>query len=91
VEHGAEIGRIFAERRHLLASIAERFAMLTDEESAGKNRDVISQSVVHMHCTRLAGADRGIEERALGLLLRVCQSLKEAPIASPRALDADHS
>jgi lantibiotic biosynthesis protein len=91
VEHGAEIGRIFAERRHSLASIAERFAMLTDRGSVGKNRDVILQSVVHMHCNRLAGADRGIEERALGLLLRVCQSLKEAPIASPRALDADHS
>ena len=79
LEHGVAIGAIFAERRRSLASVATRLAALVDSGGLGKSLDVLLQSVVHMHCNRLAGADRGLEERALGLLLRVRQSLKEAP------------
>jgi thiopeptide-type bacteriocin biosynthesis protein len=78
----AELVRIFAERRHSLASIAQRLTALEDKRELNQTRDIIFQSVVHMHCNRLAGADRSIEERALGLLLRVHQSLDKAPLPS---------
>ena len=78
----AEIMRIFAERRRSLAPIAQRLTILEDKRELNQTRDIIFQSVIHMHCNRLAGADRGIEERALGLLLRVHQSLDKAPLPS---------
>ena len=46
----------------------------------GKPRATILQSVVHMHCNRLAGSDRSVEERAVGLLLRTRESLRQAPL-----------
>jgi thiopeptide-type bacteriocin biosynthesis protein len=78
----AEIMQIFAERQRSLAPIAERLVILEDKRELNQSRDIIFQSVIHMHCNRLAGADRGIEERALGLLLRVHQSLDKAPLPS---------
>lgn len=84
LEQGAAIVRLFEERRRSLASVAARFAALADNGSLGKPLDVILDSIVHMHCNRLAGAERGVEERALGLLLRVRQSLAKAPIGSSR-------
>lgn len=79
----AEVVRIFGERQRALAPIAQRLAALEDKRELNQTRDVIFQSVIHMHCNRLAGADRSIEERALGLLLRVHQSLDKAPLSSP--------
>ncbi|MDE2365434.1 MAG: lantibiotic dehydratase [Betaproteobacteria bacterium] len=78
----AEIVQIFAERQRSLAPIAKRLDALESRGELNQKRDVILQSVIHMHCNRLAGADRSIEERALGLLLRVHQSLAKAPLAS---------
>lgn len=86
LEQGAAIGRIFAERRRSLASVAKRLATLAESGGLSKPLDVILQSVIHMHCNRLAGADRSLEERALGLLCRVRQSLKEAPLVAPDQL-----
>ena len=74
--------QIFAERQRSLAPIAQRLAILEDKRELNQTRDIIFQSVIHMHCNRLAGADRSIEERALGLLLRVHQSLDKAPLPS---------
>jgi len=82
----AEILQIFAERRRSLASIAQRLTALEDKRELNQTRDIIFQSVIHMHCNRLAGADRSIEERALGLLLRVHQSLDKAPLPSSAKL-----
>jgi thiopeptide-type bacteriocin biosynthesis protein len=79
----AEVVRIFAERRRALAPVAQRLAILEDKRELNQTRDIIFQSVIHMHCNRLAGADRSIEERALGLLLRVHQSLDKAPLSPP--------
>ncbi len=81
----AEIVRIFAERQRSLAPIAKRLGDLEDRGELNQKRDIILQSVVHMHCNRLAGADRSIEDRALGLLLRVYQSLAKAPLSSDTA------
>jgi thiopeptide-type bacteriocin biosynthesis protein len=78
----AEIMQIFAERQRSLSPIAQRLAVLEEKRELNQARDIIFQSVIHMHCNRLAGADRGIEERALGLLLRVHQSLDKAPLPS---------
>jgi thiopeptide-type bacteriocin biosynthesis protein len=78
----AEIMQIFAERQRSLAPIAQRLTVLEEKRELNQSRDIIFQSVIHMHCNRLAGADRGIEERALGLLLRVHQSLDKAPLPS---------
>ena len=77
----AEIVRIFAERQRSLAPVAKRLAELEGGGELNQKRDIILQSVIHMHCNRLAGADRSIEERALGLLLRVHQSLDKAPLS----------
>jgi class I lanthipeptide synthase len=82
LEQGAAFAGIFAERRRSLASVAKRLAALVDGSDLGRPLPTILESVIHMHCNRLAGADRGLEERALGLLLRVGQSLKAAPLAS---------
>ena len=66
IEESVALLGIFAERRRSLASVATRFAALAEGAGLGKPLDVILQSVVHMHCNRLAGGDRDIEERALG-------------------------
>ena len=80
LERGLEIGQIFAERRRSLEPVAKRFAALEDRGELNQTRNVVLQSVIHMHCNRLAGVDRNIEEQSLGLLLRVHQSLKKAPL-----------
>ena len=80
LERGLEIGQIFAERRRSLAPVTRRLATLEDRGELNQGRTIILQSIIHMHCNRLAGADRNVEEQALGLLLRVHQSLKKAPI-----------
>jgi thiopeptide-type bacteriocin biosynthesis protein len=80
LEQGAAFAGVFRERRRSLASAAARLDALVTSGGLGKPLDVLLQSVVHMHCNRLAGADRGLEERALGLLYRVRQSLREAPL-----------
>jgi thiopeptide-type bacteriocin biosynthesis protein len=82
LERGAALAGVFAERRRSLASVAKRLAALVDGSDLGRPLPTILESVIHMHCNRLAGADPGLEERALGLLLRVGQSLKAAPLAS---------
>lgn len=74
-----DIIQIFAARQRSLAPIAKRLATLEDSGELNQRRDVILHSIIHMHCNRLVGADRSIEERALGLLLRVHQSLDKAP------------
>jgi lantibiotic biosynthesis protein len=80
LEQGAALAGIFAERHRSMASVAKRLATLAESGGLGKPLEVMLQSIVHMHCNRLAGADRSLEERALGLLCRVRQSLKEAPL-----------
>jgi lantibiotic biosynthesis protein len=82
---GPELAQIFAERQRSLAPIARSFAELDKQRELTKARESILPSIVHMHCNRLVGADRTIEERALGLLLRVRQSLKESPPRAPTA------
>jgi len=82
---GPELARIFAERRRSLAPIAGRFAELDKHHELTKARETILSSIVHMHCNRLVSADWTIEEPALGLLLRVRQSLKESPLQAQPA------
>lgn len=77
---GAELSRILAGRRRSLAPTAARLEELEARGDLTKPREAILHSIVHLHCNRLAGTDRSIEERALGLLLRLRRSLKEAPL-----------
>jgi len=77
----SEIIQIFSARRRALTSIAQRLHALEATGEFNQKLEVILQSVIHMHCNRLAGPDRSMEDRALGLLLRVHQSLDKAPLA----------
>jgi thiopeptide-type bacteriocin biosynthesis protein len=76
---GDDLTQIFDQRRRLLAPVAARFVELDDRGELIKPRGTILQSVVHMHCNRLADNDPTIEERALGVLLRARQSINQAP------------
>lgn len=78
----SEIIQIFAARQRALAPIAQRLEALEAAGELTQKRDTILQSVIHMHCNRVAGADRSMEDRALGLLLRTYQSLDKAPLAA---------
>ena len=77
---GEAFASILAQRRHSLAASTARLIELAERGELTKSRDTILHSIVHMHCNRLAGNDWGLEERALGLLLRTRRSLKEAPL-----------
>jgi thiopeptide-type bacteriocin biosynthesis protein len=78
---GAEITSILAARQRVLSFTASRLAELERRGELGKPRASILQSVVHMHCNRLAGSDRSIEERAVGLLARTRESLERSRLA----------
>jgi thiopeptide-type bacteriocin biosynthesis protein len=77
---GAELISILAARQRVLASVASRFAELERRKELSKPRASFVQSIVHMHCNRLAGSDRSIEERALGLLARTRESLERSRV-----------
>lgn len=75
-----QITQIFDTRRAALLPVARRLHALEAAGELTQKIDIILQSVIHMHCNRLAGADRSMEDRALGLLLRTYQSLDKAPL-----------
>ena len=77
---GEAFARILAQRRRSLGPAAARLVELEERGELTKSRDAILHSIVHLHCNRVAGNDWGLEERALGVLLRTCRSLKEAPL-----------
>jgi thiopeptide-type bacteriocin biosynthesis protein len=77
---GEAFARILAQRRRSLGPAAARLVELEARGELTKSRDAILHSIVHLHCNRVAGNDWGSEERALGVLLRTCRSLKEAPL-----------
>lgn len=77
---GDAFARILVQRRRSLGLAAARLVELDGRGELTKSRDAILHSVVHMHCNRVAGNDWGLEEQALGVLLRTCRSLKEAPL-----------
>jgi thiopeptide-type bacteriocin biosynthesis protein len=81
---GAEITRTLASRRQALVSVLGRLANLEKRGELSKPRASILQSIVHMHCNRLVGTDRSMEERVLGLLFRAHESLERAPLVNPR-------
>lgn len=66
--------------RSLLALGVRRRALLDRGEASGNGESVL-RSLVHMHCNRLLGIDSGGEEKALGMLLRLRESLARFPIA----------
>jgi lantibiotic biosynthesis protein len=72
--------RVLGQRRSSLKVVADTFLELHEGRTLNKSRNSILESIVHMHCNRLAGNDVSIEERALSLLLRIRRSLKEAPL-----------
>jgi hypothetical protein len=77
---GEVFARILAQRRLSLGPATARLTELGERGELTKSRDTILNSIIHVHCNRLAGNDGGLEERALGVLLRTRRSLKEAPL-----------
>ena len=79
-----EFARIMAFRQRVLIPLGRRFSELTSQGEL-QDREGILRSVVHMHCNRFVGSERSLEEKALGLMSRLHQSLKEAPVARTQA------
>ena len=76
-----EFARIMASRQRALIPLGRRFSELASQRELQDRREGILRSVVHMHCNRFVGSERSLEDKALGLLSRLHQSLKEAPVA----------
>ena len=75
-------------RGRLLSALRERWAELLRQERLSVSRDFMLRSLVHMHCNRFAGVDRSAEEKVLGVLLRLRESLLKAPAAAASAASA---
>jgi thiopeptide-type bacteriocin biosynthesis protein len=79
---GEAVANTLHRRRAALAPIRHRLDDLEARGDLGQSRERLYRSHVHLHCNRLAGSDRSIEERALGLLLRTRHGLRRAPVAA---------
>jgi thiopeptide-type bacteriocin biosynthesis protein len=77
-----EFAKILATRQQAMLPLGRRLSELQQGRELHEDRARILRSVVHMHCNRLARAERTMEETAIGMLQRLHQSLKEAPVAA---------
>jgi thiopeptide-type bacteriocin biosynthesis protein len=79
-DSGPRVLQILATRGIVARSVGERLWELSASGRLGQPLGAIFRSFVHMHCNRLLGADRTVDERVLGLLLRTRESLSRAPV-----------
>jgi thiopeptide-type bacteriocin biosynthesis protein len=82
VPAGMAVLSILAERRRVLAPIAERLRELAAERRLCQPLTSLYASYVHLHCNRLLGVDRAAEDEVLGLVLRTYVGLERAPLAA---------
>ena len=73
------LATLLAQRTSTLASRAQKLIQLELSGSLDKPLEEIIQSVVHMHCNRVAGRVMGVDEQVLALLARTYRSLAESP------------
>ncbi|MEV6414301.1 lantibiotic dehydratase [Kribbella sp. NPDC051718] len=66
--------------RPAVALWTEQIAAIARQVDAAElNKDLLTQSYVHMHCNRLLGCGHPPEQRVRGLLVRTRESLARAP------------
>jgi lantibiotic biosynthesis protein len=66
-------------RQRSVEGLRKRWIDLQKHAALTTSPDSILRSLVHMHCNRIVGADRGAEGKVLGMLLRLRESLLRAP------------
>ena len=70
-------------RRAVLAPLGQRMRDLAAGGDLTKPYERICQSLVHLHCNRLLGAEPPTEQHVLGLLLRTHEGLLRSPVETP--------
>jgi thiopeptide-type bacteriocin biosynthesis protein len=78
---GTEIMAVLVRRREALLSISARLAEVNAQQTSSQPLSSLYASYLHMHCNRLLGTDRALEEEVTDLLLRTWEGLEYAPIS----------
>jgi thiopeptide-type bacteriocin biosynthesis protein len=79
------LGRLLAERRHVLEAIGNRLDDLARAGQIDLPKIELCRSYVHMHCNRLLGTEVAVEKRVLCLASRTLESLSRAPVSNHRS------